>query len=52
MKKSQHVDTIIAVGRGTAELRKKANYCRMVKKLKTRNEPCGFQRPEVSRRNR
>lgn len=41
MKKSQHVDTIIAAGRGTAESRKKANYCRMVKKLKTRNESCG-----------
>lgn len=53
-KKSQLADTVIA-GRGTAErararqgkrerkkeLRKKANYCRIVKKLKTRNEPCG-----------
>jgi len=41
VKKSQHVDTIIAEGTGTAESRKKANYCRMVKKLKTRNESCG-----------
>lgn len=53
-KKSQLADTVIA-GRGTAERArarqgkrerkkeswKKANYCRIVKKLKTRNEPCG-----------
>lgn len=41
MKKSQHVDTIIAAGRETAESRKRANYCRMIKELKTRNESCG-----------
>lgn len=40
VKKSQHVDTIIA-GRETAESRKRANYCRMIKELKTRNESCG-----------
>lgn len=48
-KKSQLADTVIA-GRGRArqgkrerkkESRKKANYCRIVKELKTRNEPCG-----------
>lgn len=41
LKKSQHADTVIATRRGTApSRRKKANYCRIVKKLKTRNEPC------------